>query len=143
MSSRRRPPPSRSTMMAQISAPNVNYVQIDSLVLMKIVKHVDSELYAGMSEVAGEACQGLLTGLVAVEDDRLEITSCSPTARAEPMLDSEESANQANQQYEEMKQAEMTDMLRKFRNMNIDYELVRFYQAHPFSACFNQEMAES
>lgn len=29
---------------------------------MKIVKHVDSELYAGMSEVAGEACQGYLTG---------------------------------------------------------------------------------
>lgn len=27
--------------------------------------------------------------------------------------------------------------------MNIDYELVGFYQAHPFSACFNQEMAES
>lgn len=38
-------------MMANISAPNVNYVQIDSLVVMKIVKHVDSELYAGMSEV--------------------------------------------------------------------------------------------
>lgn len=30
---------------------------------MKIVKHVDSELYAGLNEVAGETCQGLLTGL--------------------------------------------------------------------------------
>lgn len=29
---------------------------------MKIVKHVDSEMYAGLNEVAGEACQGLLTG---------------------------------------------------------------------------------
>ena len=37
--------------MALIATPNVNYVQIDSLVIMKIVKHVDSELNAGMSEV--------------------------------------------------------------------------------------------
>lgn len=33
-------------------------------VIMKIVKHVDSEMYAGLNEVAGEACQGLLTGKV-------------------------------------------------------------------------------
>lgn len=46
-------------MMAQISAPNVNFVQIDSLVVMKIVKHVDSELNAGMSEVSIRD-QGLL-----------------------------------------------------------------------------------
>lgn len=29
------------------------------------------------------------------------------------------------------------------RNMNIDYELVGFYQAHPFGACFAQEMVDS
>lgn len=27
--------------------------------------------------------------------------------------------------------------------MNIDYELVGFYQAHPFGACFAQEMVDS
>lgn len=27
--------------------------------------------------------------------------------------------------------------------MNIDYELVGFYQAHPFGACFNHDMVES
>lgn len=27
--------------------------------------------------------------------------------------------------------------------MNIDYELVGFYQAHPFGACFAQEMIDS
>ncbi|PIO70881.1 Mov34/MPN/PAD-1 family protein [Teladorsagia circumcincta] len=118
---------------------------MDSLVIMKIVKHVDSELYAGMSEVAGEACQGLLTGLVSVEkdDSRLEITNCFPTARAEPVLESDENAAQANQMYEELKQQEMLDMLRKFRNMNIDYELVGFYQAHPFGACFSQDLVDS
>ena len=34
-------------------------------------------------------------------------------------------------------------MLRKFRQMNIDYEMVGFYQAHPFGACFTQELVES
>jgi hypothetical protein len=41
-----------------ISDPKVDKVQIDSLVVMKIVKHVDIEFYSGMSEVAGETCQG-------------------------------------------------------------------------------------
>ncbi|VDK52494.1 unnamed protein product [Cylicostephanus goldi] len=95
---------SRVTMSAlaaaitAITPPNVSYIQMDSLVIMKIVKHVDSELYAGMSEVAGEACQGLLTGLVSVEkdDSRLEITNCFPTARAEPVLESDENAAQVS-----------------------------------------------
>ncbi|KAK6017285.1 Mov34/MPN/PAD-1 family protein, partial [Ostertagia ostertagi] len=133
---------SESTMAATITTitpPNVSYIQMDSLVIMKIVKHVDSELYAGMSEVAGEACQGLLTGLVSVEkdDSRLEITNCLSLDR------SDENAAQANQMYEELKQQEMLDMLRKFRNMNIDYELVGFYQAHPFGACFSQDLVDS
>uniref|UniRef100_A0A915AAJ8 Eukaryotic translation initiation factor 3 subunit H n=1 Tax=Parascaris univalens TaxID=6257 RepID=A0A915AAJ8_PARUN len=123
-------------------ASNVQFVQIDSLVVMKIVKHVDSELYAGMNEVAGETCQGLLTGLVSIDEQRLEITNCFPTARAEPVIEGDENTP-ANYQYEEQKQAEMLDMLRKFRNMNIDYELVGFYQAHPFGACFAQEMVDS
>ncbi|KIH64649.1 Mov34/MPN/PAD-1 family protein [Ancylostoma duodenale] len=136
---------SLAATISTITPPNVSYIQMDSLVIMKIVKHVDSELYAGMSEVAGEACQGLLTGLVSVEkdDSRLEITNCFPTARAEPVLESDENAAQANQMYEELKQQEMLDMLRKFRNMNIDYELVGFYQAHPFGACFSQDLVDS
>ncbi|VDM53525.1 unnamed protein product [Angiostrongylus costaricensis] len=129
-----------------ITPPNVSYIQMDSLVIMKIVKHVDS----------------LLTGLVSVEkdDSRLEITNCFPTARAEPILENDENATQlmcskqpdfmveeqaikASQMYEELKQQEMLDMLRKFRNMNIDYELVGFYQAHPFGACFSQDLVDS
>lgn len=27
--------------------------------------------------------------------------------------------------------------------MNIDYELVGYYQAHPFGACFTQDFVES
>jgi translation initiation factor 3 subunit H len=124
-------------------AANVQYVQLDSLVVMKIVKHVDTELYAGVNEVvAGEACQGFLTGLVSVDDHRLEITNCFPTARTEPMTDDEGAAMNARD-VEDTKQVEMLDMLRKFRNMNIDYELVGFYQAHPFGACFVPDIVES
>ncbi|VDN20453.1 unnamed protein product [Gongylonema pulchrum] len=135
-----------STVAAAVnigSTPSVvQFVQIDSLVIMKIVKHVDSEMYAGLNDVAGETCQGLLTGLVSTEERRLEITNCFPTARAEPVLDGDE-IGQTSAVYEEQKQSEMLDMLRKFRNMNIDYELVGFYQAHPFGACFAQEMIDS
>jgi len=121
---------------------NVRTVQIDSLVIMKIVKHVDTDLYAGINEVAGEACQGLLTGLVSPEDARLEITNCFPTARAEPSMDNEENAAATDKQ-EETKQSEMLDMQRKFRQMNVDYEMVGFYQAHPFGACFSQDLFDS
>ncbi|CAB3407482.1 unnamed protein product [Caenorhabditis bovis] len=129
-----------SLSITALTAPSVKHILLDSLVVMKIVKHVDSELHAGISEVAGESCQGVLTGLVSMEDFRLEITNCFPTARTEPVLDDESSASQ---QYEEQKQAEMLDMLRKFRTMNIDYEIVGFYQSHQFGACFTQDLVES
>jgi hypothetical protein len=44
---------------------------------MKIVKHGDIEFYAGMSKIAGETCQGILTGLISMEEKekKLEITN--------------------------------------------------------------------
>lgn len=81
---------------------------------MKLVKHVDSEFYAGMSDVAGEACQGILTGLVLPEEKRLEITNCFPTPRPELLVDAEDSTQIREQSYEE-KQSETIEMLRRFR----------------------------
>lgn len=125
---------------------------------MKIVKHVDIEFYSGMSEVAGEACQGFLTGLISTEDKRLEVTNCFPTPKSEISLDGDES-NQALGNASEDKNTEILDMLKRFRfvfifyrifyvnnffrNMNIDYELVGFYQAHLYGACFTPDMLES
>lgn len=51
---------------------------------------------------------------MSIDERRLEITNCFPTARAEPVLDGDE-IGQTNAFYEEQKQAEMLDMLRKFR----------------------------
>lgn len=33
-------------------------------------------------------------------------------------------------------------MLKRFRQMNIDYELVGFYESHPYGACFNKQLVE-
>uniref|UniRef100_A0A915DMQ1 JAB1/MPN/MOV34 metalloenzyme domain-containing protein n=1 Tax=Ditylenchus dipsaci TaxID=166011 RepID=A0A915DMQ1_9BILA len=107
-----------------ISDPKVDFIQIDSLVVMKIVKHVDIEFYSGMSEVAGETCQGILTGLISTEEKRDE-------------------NNQSAANLAEDKQSEILDMLKRFRNMNIDYELVGFYQAHLYGACYTHDMLES
>lgn len=37
--------------MQSLGTPTIEYAQLDSLVVMKIVKHVDSEMYPGISEV--------------------------------------------------------------------------------------------
>jgi hypothetical protein len=103
-----------SSELVQISECKINHVSIDSLVLMKMVKHVDSEFYAGMSDVAGEACQGILTGLVLPEEKRLEITNCFPTPRPELLGDTDD-ANQIREQSYDEKQSETIEMLRRFR----------------------------
>jgi translation initiation factor 3 subunit H len=120
----------------------VKTVQLDCLVVMKIIKHVDSEFYSGMSEVAGETCAGILTGLIAADDHRLEVTNCFPTPRSEVLIEGEE-FSQGVLQNDDGKHTEITDMLKRFREMNIDYELVGFYQAHKFGACFTQEVIDS
>jgi hypothetical protein len=81
---------------------------------MKLVKHVESEFYSGMSDVAGEACQGILTGLVLPEEKRLEITNCFPTPRPELLVDTDDPAQIREQSYDE-KQSETIEMLRRFR----------------------------
>jgi hypothetical protein len=80
---------------------------------MKIVKHVDIEYYAGISDVAGETCQGLLTGLISIDDKRLEITNCFPTPRAELLLEGDEAATTTITNEE--KQNEILDTLKRFR----------------------------
>lgn len=87
---------------------------------MKIVKHVDIEFYAGMSEVAGDTCQGILTGLISPEDRRLEITNCFPTPRPDNLIEGDDINQQINN-YADDKQAEILEMLKKFRFLNFLY----------------------
>ena len=64
--------------------------------------------------MAGEACQGLLTGLVCLDDQRLEITNTFPTPRAEPVADGDE-MGVMDDQLAKAKDNEVMDTLRKFR----------------------------
>lgn len=81
---------------------------------MKIVKHVDIEFYSGMSEVAGETCQGILTGLISTEEKRLEVTNCFPTPRSELLIEGDENNQSSLEAYED-KNNEIIDMLKRFR----------------------------
>lgn len=116
------------TASSTLVRPTVKVVQMDSLVVMKIIKHVDSELYAGMSEVrvlsifllrllqvAGESCQGLLTGLVCLDEERLEITNSFPTPRAEPVADGDELGGATESAVAMANENELMNTLRKFR----------------------------
>nr|CAD2192722.1 unnamed protein product [Meloidogyne enterolobii]CAD2203635.1 unnamed protein product [Meloidogyne enterolobii] len=122
--------------------PLIDFVQLDSLVVMKIVKHGDIEFYAGMSKVAGETCQGILTGLISIEEKekKLEITNCFSTSRPDILADGDDGSPHDPAAYQDTKDTEVIEMLKRFRMMNIDYELVGFYQAHPFGVCFNIDM---
>lgn len=101
-------------MAEHILEAKVRTVQLDSLVVMKIVKHVDSEFFSGMSEVGGDTCAGILSGLIATDDHRLEVTNCFPTPRSEVLIEGDE-YNQSNAQTDDGKQTEITDILRRFR----------------------------
>ena len=64
--------------------------------------------------MAGEACQGLLTGLVCLDEERLEITNTFPTPRAEPVADGDELGGVIDDSAK-VKDNELMDTLRKFR----------------------------
>jgi len=103
-----------------------NYVQLESLVVLKIIKHAENER-AG----AGDLAQGYLTGLVSSEDLRLEVTNCFPMPKLKGEDDDESLAKHQE------------SMLKMFRHINVDYLLLGWYQSAPFGACFNEAFVES
>lgn len=105
-------------------------VQVDSGVIMKMMKHFESERQLGGTPQA----RGYLTGLIAVEERRLELTNCfHATSRC--LEDSEEDLYR--------QQEEVQGMLRRFRNMNMDYELLGFYESASFGSAFTKTFLES
>jgi len=105
----------------------VTKVQLDSLVALKIIRHYESERLSG----AGDIAQGYLTGLIEGDDQCLEVTNCFPMPKMQADDD------------EEYINVYQTEMLKKFRNVNVDYLLVGFYQSAPFGSCFNDTFVES
>ena len=84
-------------------------VQIDGLVVLKIIKHYQEE---GQGT---EVVQGVLLGLVV--EDRLEITNCFPFPQH-----TEDDADFDEVQYQ-------MEMMRSLRHVNIDHLHVGWYQS--------------
>ncbi|XP_071807374.1 eukaryotic translation initiation factor 3 subunit H-B-like [Asterias amurensis] len=101
----------------------VGRVQIDGLVVLKIIKHCEEE---GGS--AGELVQGVLLGLV--QDDTLEITNCFPF----PKHADEENFDDVLYQME---------MMRNLRHVNIDHLHVGWYQSTQYGTFLNKALLDS
>ncbi|WAR24144.1 EIF3H-like protein [Mya arenaria] len=101
----------------------VKYVQIDGLVVLKIIKHCQEEGTAGQ-----ELVQGVLLGLVV--DNRLEITNCFPF----PRHNDDEDFDEVQYQME---------MMRNLRKVNIDHLHVGWYQSTYFGGFINRALLDS
>jgi len=100
----------------------INTVQIDGLVIMKLIKHCHE------AESSGSAfAQGALLGLVA--ETRLEITHCFPFPGS-----SDESMDDEDFQL---------TMMRRLRQVNVDHQHVGWYQSAQFGNFLSPQLLES
>jgi len=101
---------------------SIEVVQIDGLVVMKLIKHCHEVNLANLG-----VAQGALLGLVA--DTRLEITHCFPFPSV-----SDESVNDEDFQI---------DMMRRLRMVNVDHWHVGWYQSAQFGNFLSPQLLES
>ncbi|XP_064605529.1 LOW QUALITY PROTEIN: eukaryotic translation initiation factor 3 subunit H-A-like [Liolophura sinensis] len=109
--------------MAAKGGSTLQFVQIDGLVVLKIIKHCQEEGAGGTDLV-----QGVLLGLVV--DNRLEITNCFPF----PKHTEEEEFDEVRYQ---------VDMMRNLRHVNIDHLHVGWYQSTYFGSFINRALLDS
>jgi len=100
----------------------IEIVQIDGLVVMKLIKHCHEVNLANLG-----IAQGALLGLVA--DTRLEITHCFPF----PSVSDESISDEDFQQ----------DMMRRLRMVNVDYLHIGWYQSAQFGNFLSPQLLES
>ncbi|CAG5117283.1 unnamed protein product [Candidula unifasciata] len=103
----------------------VQIVQIDGLVALKIIKHSHEEGAGGTDLV-----QGVLLGLVV--DNRLEITNCFPF----PKHGEDEDFDAVSVQYQ-------MEMMRNLRHVNVDHLHVGWYQSTYFGSFINRALLDS
>ncbi|XP_066273350.1 eukaryotic translation initiation factor 3 subunit H-B-like [Branchiostoma lanceolatum] len=105
-----------------VAGEQVKLVQIDGLVVLKIIKHCEEE------GAVGAVVQGVLLGLVV--DDKLEITNCFPFPR-----------HGMDEDFDEV-QYQM-EMMRSLRHVNIDHLHVGWYQSTVHGAFLNRALLDS
>ncbi|ELU18873.1 hypothetical protein CAPTEDRAFT_161622 [Capitella teleta] len=103
---------------------NVQYVQIDGLVVLKIIKHCQDEGSGGTDLV-----QGVLLGLV--ENNRLEVTNCFPFPHT-----GEEEGDFNEMDYQ-------MEMMRSLRHVNVDHLHVGWYQSTFYGSFINKALLDS
>jgi len=110
-------------MAAEKKTANIEVVQMEGLVALKVIKHCFEE---GASEVA----QGVLLGLLI--DNKLEITNCFPYPKAN---------DDDNSEYDEV--TYQIEMMRKLRDVNVDHFHVGWYQSVFLGAFMNRGFVDS
>uniref|UniRef100_A0A8C5PC06 Eukaryotic translation initiation factor 3 subunit H n=1 Tax=Leptobrachium leishanense TaxID=445787 RepID=A0A8C5PC06_9ANUR len=114
----------RETGTAAATTENaVKQVQIDGMVVLKIIKHYQEEGHGS------EVVQGVLLGLVV--DDRLEITNCFPFPQH-----TEDDADFDEVQYQ-------MEMMRSLRHVNIDHLHVGWYQSTYYGTFVSRALLDS
>ncbi|KAL7829644.1 hypothetical protein AOLI_G00305290 [Acnodon oligacanthus] len=101
----------------------VKQIQIEGLVVMKIIKHYQEE------GQGSEVVQGVLLGLVV--EDRLEITNCFPFPQH-----TEDDADFDEVQYQ-------MEMMRSLRHVNIDHLHVGWYQSTFYGSFVSRALLDS
>eukprot|EP00064_Thunnus_orientalis_P013814 superscaffoldBa00002306_g13854 len=101
----------------------VKQIQIEGLVVLKIIKHYQEE------GQGSEVVQGVLLGLVV--DDRLEITNCFPFPQH-----TEDDADFDEVQYQ-------MEMMRSLRHVNIDHLHVGWYQSTYYGSFVSRALLDS
>lgn len=96
----------------------VNVVQLDGLVLLKMIKHC--------TENVPEVVTGQLLGLDV--DDKLEVTNCFPV----PMDANDDEADEYQ-----------LEMMKSFRNVNVDNNTVGWYQSALLGSWLNASIIET
>ncbi|KAE8599505.1 hypothetical protein XENTR_v10017211 [Xenopus tropicalis] len=108
---------------ATVAETAVKQVQIDGMVVLKIIKHYQEEGHGS------EVVQGVLLGLVV--DDRLEITNCFPFPQH-----TEDDVDFDEVQYQ-------MEMMRSLRHVNIDHLHVGWYQSTFYGTFVSRALLDS
>jgi translation initiation factor 3 subunit H len=113
----------RDMSESKINEEPLRQIQLDALVVLKIIKH------------CREALPSLVTGqLLGLDvDDKLEITNCFPFPSKDMM---EESGDQDGAEYQ-------FEMMRCLRLVNIDHNIAGWYQSTYFGSYINQSTIDT
>lgn len=126
--------PTPATAAAAIAKSKIDYVQVDALVLLKILKQCQE------TSGGAESTQGILTGMVQIQEGangpkRIEVTNCFG-------LPNINSIKGANTDFDEVCTNLITDNLKNFRHLNIDHLIVGWYQSSLFGSFINKNFIE-